>query len=118
MIHFVPESAVPAEISAPYAEAVARLAGLRHALGIVDPQARHEPLFDEQRLAASWHGAGRAAQRCFDRRSTQATATAAAGLEALLGARDSGGDANPVVRQRIADEIRAGLEDLSRLMRA
>lgn len=111
MLHFLPEPAAT-EICAPYAEAVARLAGLRHALRIVDPAARSASINDEE-LAFAWSNSSEAAKRCFDQRSTQATAAVASGLEAMLAT----GDTSEAARKRIAAEIRASLDDLSRLMR-
>ena len=116
MIHFIPESADAEEVRAPYAEAVARLAGLRHALSIVDPQAADHGT--DERLRAAWENAGEAARRCFDQRSGRTAAAAAAGLEAALGAREAGFEPNPAAMRLIADEIRSGFDDLGRLMAA
>lgn len=114
MLHFVPESRNADEICAPYAEAVARLAGLRHALGLVDPGARDAPTLTDEDLAIGWANSSEAEKRCFDRRSLRTAVAAAAGLEALLAADRP----NAIARQAIAEEIRMGLEDLSQLMRA
>ena len=117
MIHFIPESPA-SEVPAPYAEAVARLASIRHALRLVDPFGggpASDPDEDEQ-LAASWSEASKSKNRCFDGRTSR-TASAAAGLEALLAERAAGREPNAAASQRVAEEIRLGLEDVSRLMR-
>ena len=113
MLHFVPESNSSA-VCAPYAEAVARLAGLRHALGIVDPVAADAPGPSDEVLAFRWANSSESERRCFDERSMRTAMAAADGLEALL----ASGNSSEVARQAIAEEIRIGLEDLSRLMRA
>jgi hypothetical protein len=113
MLHFVPDTNAD-HVCAPYAEAVARLAGLRHALGIVDPVSGDLPGPSDEILAFRWANSSEAERRCFDERSMKTAMAAADGLEALLAT----GNSSEVARQAIAEEIRIGLEDLSRLMRA
>ncbi|MEO5972896.1 MAG: hypothetical protein ABIP91_05995 [Sphingomicrobium sp.] len=110
MIHFLPNAAVePAP--GPYAEAVARLAGIRHALKLVDPDAAEpEPAWD---LAP----APGAATRCFEAKSEQTIAAAAAGIETVLALRAAGHEPNRAAMCRIADEIRGGLADLEHLLK-
>ena len=87
MLHFVPES-LPDESAAPYAEAVARLAGIRHALRLVDPFGggpASDPSEDEQ-IGRTWADAGRATQRCFDKRTTGTAGAAAGGAGVATGA--------------------------------
>lgn len=102
----------------PYAEAVARLAGIRHALRLVDPFGggpASDPSDDDE-VAAAWSEASPATARCFDERTQRTAGAAAAGLEALLGERAAGREPNPVASHKLAEEIRLGLEDVSRLM--
>jgi len=109
MIHFVPDSA-SREMPAPYAEAVARLAGLRQALQLVEGLTGAAPsAFNDD---AALPGAGEAEHRSFDTRSARAVAGSAAGLEAVATLRAHGGDANPAAAERLARDIRASLEEL------
>ena len=117
MLHFVPES-LPEESAAPYAEAVARLAGIRHALRLVDPFGggpASDPSEDEQ-IGHAWLDAGPAAHRCFDKHSSATAGAAAAGLEALLEERAAGRTPNAAASHKLSEEIRLGLEEVSRLM--
>jgi hypothetical protein len=113
VLHFVPEFETETRPQ-PYAEAVARLASIRHVLRLVDNGSGPADDFDDcdQQIAFAWDDAGDAKQRCFDTRSGRVVASTAEGLEALLAKRD----ANPAANQRLAEEIRLGLADLSRLM--
>ena len=100
------------------AEALARLASIRHALRLVDPFGggpASDP--EDDAVAAAWAGAGKAKTRCFDGRTERTAGAATAGLEALLGERASGREPNDAASRRLAEEIRRGLEDVSRLMR-
>lgn len=114
MLHFVPDSAAR---PAPYAEAVARLAGIRQALRLVEPfgAGPADDLGDEQ-AAATLAGACPATARCFDRRSERLTAAAAAGLETVVEVRELGLEPNDAALQAMADQIRAGLKDLAGLL--
>jgi hypothetical protein len=117
MLHFIPES-LPDESPAPYAEAVARLAGIRHALRLVDPFGggpASDPTEDEN-IGEAWACAGAAARRCFDKRTNGTAGAAAAGLEALLEERAAGRTPNAAASRQLSDEIRLGLEEVSRLM--
>jgi hypothetical protein len=103
----------------PYAEALARLASIRHALRLVDPFGggpASDPEEAEQ-MAASWSGASKAKNRCFDDRTSRTASAAAAGLEALLVERAAGREPNAAASLKISEEIRIGLEDVSRLMK-
>jgi hypothetical protein len=117
MLHFVPES-LPEEGPAPYAEAVARLAGIRHALRLVDPFGggpASDPAEDEH-IGDVWESAGAATRRCFDKRTNATAGAAAAGLEALLEERAEGRTPNAAASHELSEEIRLGLEEVSRLM--
>jgi len=54
-----------------HAEAVSRLASIRHALALVEPfgGGPAPDLIEDEAVAGAWDGAGAAKQRCFDRRS-------------------------------------------------
>lgn len=117
MLHLVPVPQVDEPPEA-YAEALARLASIRHALRLVDPFGggpASDPSDDDQ-IAASWSAAGKAQTRCFDGRTVRTAGAAAAGLEALLGEQAAGRDPNEAASRELAEEIRRGLEDVSRLM--
>ncbi len=117
MLHFVPVPELD-ESPQPYAEALSRLASIRHALRLVDPFAggpASDPE-DDGRMAGAWTEASKSKSRCFDRRTARTASAAAAGLDALLAERVAGRDPNTAAGQQIAEEIRLGLEDVSRLM--
>jgi hypothetical protein len=122
MLHLAPVPQIddsPQPDPQPYAEALARLASIRHALRLVDPFGggpASDPDGDEQ-LAASWSQASKSKNRCFDGRTSRTASAAAAGLEALLAERAAGREPNAAASQRLSEEIRLGLEDVSRLMR-
>ena len=118
MLHLVPVPQADATPE-PYSEALARLASIRHALRLVDPFGggpASDPCDDHQ-VAASWNEASKAKARCFDGRTARTAGAAAAGLEALLGEQEAGRDPNEAASRELADEIRRGLEDVSRLMK-
>ena len=117
MLHFVPES-LPFERQEPYAEALARLAGIRHALRLVDPFGggpASDPDEDE-RMSTALAQAGRPKQRCFDNATGATVSAAAAGLEALLAERRAGRMPNEAASRELTEEIRLSLEDVSRMM--
>lgn len=119
MLHIVPVPQID-EPPMPYAEALARLASIRHALRLVDPFGggpASDP-WDDEEIATAWTGASKAKTRCFDGRTERTASAAAAGLEALLGEQSAGRDPNEAASSQLAEEIRLGLEDVSRLMRA
>ena len=123
MLHFVPIPELdesPRSAPQPYAEALARLASIRHALRLVDPFGggpASDPEDDDNAIAETWSRAGNATNRCFDGRTERTASAAAAGLEALLAERSAGREPNAAASHRLAEEIRLGLEDVSRLMR-
>src|SRR3954467_209946 len=89
MLHLMPQP--EPEPPAAYAEAVSRLASVRHALRLVDGGFSAGPADDlDDRIAGAWPVAGEAKQHWFDRRSGRLVETAAAGIEALLGQRHEG----------------------------
>ena len=122
MLHLVPVPHIdepPRAAPQPYAEALARLASIRHALRLVDPFGggpASDPDGDEE-IATAWTDASTSQSRCFDRRTVRTANGTAAGLEALLAERAAGREPNTAASQQLAEEIRRGLEDVSRLMR-
>ena len=131
MLHLVPSTdlddaarAAPALAGdpQPYADAMARLAGIRHALRMVDPFGGGPASDDDDAnpaddcIASAWSDASKAKSRCFDSRTGRTAAAAAAALDALLAEQTAGRAPNEAAGQRVADEIRAGLDDVSRLM--
>jgi hypothetical protein len=112
MIRFDPERpARAAPIS--FAKAAADLASLRDALRLVDPLARPPGQSD---VAAAWDQASQARRRCFAARSERTVAATTTALDALLAERNAGREPNARSIERLADEIRGGLEDLQRLL--
>ena len=117
MLHFAPEQPLDSEPQ-PYAEVLARLASIRHTLRLVDPFGggpASDPSEDEK-IGAAWESASESQRRRFDTRSGRVVAATAAGLEALLAEQAEGREPNPAASRKIAEEIRAGLKDVSRLM--
>lgn len=99
----------------PYAEAISRLASVRHALRLVEPFAAG-PASDEsddQAIVSAWDGAGEPRQQLFDRRSERTVATAAAGIEALLIERENGHEPNSAASQELVEQIRRELRDIA-----
>lgn len=120
MLHLFPAPA-PESNSEPYAEAVSRLASVRHALRLVEPFG-HGPapdLSDEDfAVAVAWNDAGEARRRHFDRRSAQLVGATAAGVEALLNARQDGRQPHAEASKALVDQIRQELADVARLVLA
>lgn len=119
MIHLVPTDA-PEARPQPYAEAVSRLASIRHALRLVDAFGAgpaSDPASDE-RLAAAWNDADEATQRCFDRRSERLVGATAAGVEALLIERENGHEPNAEASRALVEQIHRELAQVSRLVLA
>ena len=98
-----------------HAEAVARLASIRHALRLVEPFASGpaSDLAQDEEIAAAWNEAGGAKQRRFDRRSGQLVCAAQAGFEALLAERQSGRGPNIEATRALADQIRRELREIA-----
>ena len=115
MIHFLPEAAMEAAYPAD-CEALARIAGLRRALRLIDPFAGPAP--DEDPAAGFSEFASESARRCFERRSERAIAAAASGLEVVAAQRAAGLEPHAASLNLLAKEIRGALADLSSLVRA
>ena len=114
MIHFVPDSGSQ-PVQAPYAEAIARLAGLRQALVLVEGMAGMPPSppAAENEVATL---AGEARKAWFDARSARAVAGSAAGLEAIAALNSDGVPPHPAAAERLALDIRARLEELGAVL--
>src|SRR6185312_5788237 len=112
MLHF---SAQPGADERPlaYAEAVSRLASVRHALRLVEPfgAGPASDLADDEPIAAAWDEAGSAKQRLFDRRSARMIAGTSAGMEALLTECEVGREPHSSERQEMIHEIRRDLRE-------
>lgn len=114
MLHLL-QQPTPEQSPLAYAEAVSRLASVRHALRLVEPFGAgpaSDPSDDEE-IAAGWDGAGEARQQLFDRRSARMVGAAAAGIEALLVERQEGREPHAEASQALADEIRRELREVA-----
>ena len=117
MLHLVPQH--ESETPAAYAEAVSRLASVRHALRLVDGGFSAGPEGDvDEDIAQSWDQVGEAKQRCFDRRSARLVGTAAAGIEALLSQRHEGREPHALACKTLVDEIRRELREVAHIVLA
>jgi hypothetical protein len=115
MLHLVAQP----EPETPYAEAVSRLASVRHALRLVDGGFSAGPEGDlDDNIAAAWPRAGEAKQRWFDRRSAQLVGSAAAGIEALLGQRHNGREPHRAAGETLVEEIRRELQQVAGIVLA
>jgi hypothetical protein len=115
MIHFVPDSQSE-ELMAPYAEAIARLAGLRQALALVEGLAGvapSAPPVNENKIATL---NGTARKAWFDAHSARAVSGSAAGLEAIAELNQEGGNAHPAAAETLAHDIRVRLEELGAVL--
>ena len=117
MLHLHPEATPDARPEA-YAEAVSRLASVRHALRLVDPFAGGpaSDIDDDTPLAAAWDEAGEAKRRWFDNRSARLVGATAAGVEALLDERQNGREPHPLASQELVEQIRRELAEVSRFI--
>ena len=117
MLTLLPDSA-PRPRPEPYAEAVARLAGVRHALRLVDtfgggPASDAE---DDDAVAAAWDEADEAKRRCFAARSGRLVGATAAGVEALLTEKQSGREPHTEASRLLVEQIRRELAEVSRVV--
>ena len=118
MLHLLPIQSEDARPVA-YAEAVSRLASVRHALRLVDPFGggpASDPSNDDQAVASAWDGAGAARQHLFDRRAERLVGATAAGLEALVAAQGAGRVPNEEAGNALAEEIRRELAEVARVV--
>jgi hypothetical protein len=118
MLHLLADQ-TPERAPQPYAEAVARLASIRHALRLVhtlgDGPSPDLPDEDEA-IAGAWDEADDAAKRRFDQRSAKLVGATAAGVEALLASRETGGRPHPEASKFLVDQIRRELADVARVV--
>ena len=113
MLHLIPQHEPEARPEA-YAEAVSRLASVRHALRLVEGGFSSGPGEDkDDRLASAWKDAGEAKQRCFDRRSARLVGATAAGIEAILDQRNQGREPHREASAALADQIRRELREIA-----
>jgi hypothetical protein len=102
-----------------YAEAVSRLASVRHALRLVDGGFAAGPLDDvDDNITAAWPQASEARKHWFDRQSERLVATAAIGIEALLGERNEGREPHREASRTLVDEIRRELREVAGIVLA
>jgi hypothetical protein len=119
MLHLVAQQ-TPENSALPYAEAVSRLASVRHALRLVEPFAGGpaSDLPDDDAVAESWDEAGEARQLLFDRRSERMIGAAAVGIEALLTQSREGDEPNPAASKALVAEIRRELREIAGIIAA
>jgi hypothetical protein len=101
-----------------YAEAVSRLASVRHALRLVDPFAGGpaSDVDEDAEIATAWDEAPETKRRRFDNRSARLVGATAAGVEALLEERQSGREPHTEASQALVDQIQRELSQVSRLI--
>ena len=117
MLHLLPaETRQPRP--AAYAEAVTRLASVRHALRLVEPYAGGPApdLDQDEAIAAAWDDAGDARRQLFDRRAGHLVAATAAGLEALLIEQGEGRAPHREASHALVEEIRRELAEIARVV--
>ncbi|MDP1906685.1 MAG: hypothetical protein Q8K85_00195 [Hyphomicrobium sp.] len=115
MIHFLPE---PDSIAvAPPVDALARLAGLSHALAATETLNGNaaEPV-DQGAIAAAWPAATEAQHALFDALSAHAVAGSVAGLEVIATLRDAGLEANRAAIDTLTQSIRGELDRMGTLL--
>src|SRR4051812_666205 len=119
MLHLLPDTG-PRARPEPYAEAVARLASVRHALRLVDPFAGGpaSDVEDDDAVASAWDEADEAKRRCFDVRSGRLVGAAAAGVEALLTQKQSGREPHQEASRLLVEQIRRELAEVSKAVLA
>jgi len=101
-----------------YAEAVARLASVRHALRLVEPYGSGpaSDLDRDSEIASAWTEACEPRRRCFDARSARLVGATAAGVESLLIERKAGREPNSEAAQELVDRIRRELTDIAKVI--
>ena len=114
MLHLLAQP-YPQESPLPYAEAVSRLASVRHALRLVEPYGAgpaSDPSDDEE-IAARWNEADSAKQQLFDRRSERMVGAAAAGIEALMIESREGREPHNAASESLVAQIRRELQEVA-----
>ena len=115
MLHLLPESQPR---PAPYAEAVAWLASIRHALALVSPFGAGPASDCDEAIAEQWDDAGEARRSLFERRSSQLVGTTAAGVEALFAEVQDGRQPHAAASEALVAEIRRELADVAGIVLA
>lgn len=119
MLHLFPQ---PTRDEPPqaYAEAVCRLASVRHALRLVEPfgGGPASDLPDDVEVAIAFEHASPERQRWFDRRSASVIGAAATGLEALLAEQQEGRVPNQAASMALVEEIRRELTEVAGIVLA
>ena len=117
MLHLLPDPA-PQPRPEPYAEAVARLATVRHALRLVDPYGGGpaSDMCDDEAISAAWDEADEPKRRWFDARSARLVGATAAGVEVLLAEKQSGREPNEEASRLLVEQIRRELAEVSRVV--
>ena len=115
MIHFLPEpDALAVE---PPVDALARVAGLNHALNAAETLSGTAPTTpDPAAITAAWPVATDAKHALFDAMSAHAVAGSVAGLEAIASLRNAGLEANLAAVDTLTASIRSELDGLGRLL--
>src|SRR3954452_13852423 len=119
MLTLLPDSA-PQPRPEPYAEGVARLATVRHALRLVDPFAGGpaSDVEDDGAIADAWERADEPKRRWFDARSGRLVEATAAGGEALLAVKQPAREPPQEAAQALVEQIRRELTEVSRVVLA
>jgi hypothetical protein len=118
MLHLLAQPE-PRETSPAYAEAVSRLASVRHALKLVEPTgAGPSADVDDEAVAGAWDAAGETRRSLFDRRSARMIGAASAGIEAIVIERQEGRQVNSEASRALADEIRRELREIAGIVLA
>src|SRR5947209_19365746 len=117
MLNLVPQPQIDSRPEA-YAEAISRLASVRHALRLVDPfgGGPASDLDEDAPIAAAWPQTGEARQRWFDNRSARLVGATAAGDEALLEQRQNGCEPHAEASRELVDQIRRELAEVARVI--
>src|SRR4051794_14004693 len=116
MLHILPTPA-PEPSPQPYAEAVSRLASVRHALRLIDGFGGGPASdADDVEIAAAWDGADDSRRRAFDNKSAKLVGSTAAGVEALLDERQKGREPNAQASRALVEQIRRELADVARVI--
>ena len=117
MLHLLPAPA-PEPRPQAYAEAVSRLASIRHALRLVEPfgAGPASDIGDDAEIAAAWELADEVRRRSFDARSARLVGATAAGVEALLTERQDGREPHSEASQALVEEIRRELREVARVV--
>ena len=121
MLHLLPDSAPEPqrpEVPEAYAEAISRLASVRHALRLVDPfgSGPASDVDGDAAVACAWDEASDAKRRWFDNRSARLVGATAAGVEALLDERHHGREPHALASQELVEQIRRELAQVSRVI--